>query len=98
MKTKIDKQKLLKRGWKELFWTFPAELFFALDNHKEPWTKLPHLHINYKVNRNLHSFTIKNEEGINSTLFKNGAWNIKQVEASKSSPLFKEIEFVLKSE
>ena len=83
---------------RELFWTFPAELFFALDDHSEPWTKWPHLHINYKVNRSLHSFTIKNIEGVNSTLFKNGAWNMEVLQAVKQSPLFKEIDFVLKGE
>lgn len=85
---------MLKRGWKELFWTFPAELFFAFDDDNEPWKKLPHLHINYKVNRNLHSFTIKNKKGVNRTLFRNGKWNLEEVQKTKSSILFTEVEFI----
>ena len=90
---KIDKHKLLKRGWKELFWTFPAELFYA-KNTKEPWVDLPHLHINYKVNRQLNSFTIKNESGRNATLYRNGKWDLKVLKENENSPLYEEIKFI----
>ncbi len=91
--TKINKTILIQRGWKELHWGFPPELFFALKS-KEPWVKLPHLHINYKVNRSLHSFTYKNENGNNLTLFKNGKWLINNLKEAQTSLLKQEIEFV----